>query len=188
MDNEYYKNEAMSIINDLYDEFSKEATKLKIKYDNNCARLEELDQQIRRMAKADDVEMRVFSPRRNVSTEADKVVSLKNEREELDRINREVERDLRYYTKRTEKISRLSDILEQNDSVFFSSSESNSPTESNIKEVSGIDSPSVSLADLEKIQARLDSCYHFVGSDSGRAKLEIKNLMIFLTDLIVKNN
>ena len=72
MDNEYYRTEAMNIINDLYDEFRKEATKLKIKYDNNCAKLEEMDQQIRLMAKTEDVEMRVFSPRRNISTENDK--------------------------------------------------------------------------------------------------------------------
>lgn len=188
MDNEYYRNEAMHIINELYDEFSKEATKLKIKYDNNCAKLEELDQQIRHMAKTEDVEMRVFSPRRNISTETDKVTTLKNDRELLDKTNREVERDLRYYSKRAEKISYLSDVLERNESQFFGGNTSEVPSDTDVVESKSSADSSVSISDLEKIQSRLDNCYHFIDGDPGRAKLEIKNLMILLTELIVKND
>ena len=186
MDNEYYRTEAMNIINDLYDEFSKEATKLKIKYDNNCSRLEELDQQIRLLAKTEDVEMRVFSPRRNISTETDKVTSLKNEREQLDKQNREVERELRYYSKRAEKMGYLLDVIERNQAQLFSNPDFEEATDVNVVETKTSGNQGVTLSDLEKIQSRLDSCYHFIDGDSQRAKMEIKNLMIFLTDLIVK--
>ena len=55
MDNQYYRNEAMQIISELLEEFSREEMKCKVKYDNNCSRLEEMDQQIRMMSKAEDV-------------------------------------------------------------------------------------------------------------------------------------
>lgn len=188
MDNEYYRTEAMNIINDLYDEFRKEATKLKIKYDNNCAKLEEMDQQIRLMAKTEDVEMRVFSPRRNISTENDKVTSLKNEREDLDKSNRETERYLRYYSKRADKMEYLMDVLERNKSQFFGNNVSEVATDNSVVETNVSSEYVATLSDLEKIQSRLDNCYHFIDGDSQRAKMEIKNLMIFLTDLIVKND
>lgn len=186
MDNEYYRNEAMHIINDLYDEFSKEEMKLKVKYDNNCSQLEELDQQIRHLSKTEDVEMRVFSPRRHISSETDKVTTMKTEREKLDKTNCEVERDLRYYSKRAEKLRYLSDVIERNDAQFFPSE----PDVAQDKSVTEVTAPStgVTVADLEKIQSRLDSCYHFIDGDIQRAKIEIKNLMILLTDLIVKND
>ena len=57
--NTQYNNEAMQIVTDLYDEFSKEELKLKVKYDNNCAKLDEMDQQIRALSRSEDTEMRV---------------------------------------------------------------------------------------------------------------------------------
>lgn len=187
MDNEYYRTEAMNILNDLYDEFSKESTKLKIKYDNNCSKLEELDQQVHLLARTEDVEMRVFSPRRNISTENDKVTSLKTEREQLDKMNREIERDLRYYSKRADKIGYLIEVIERNQAQFFVNS-SDVVSDTDVKESTTTSEYIATLSDLEKIQSRLDNCYHFIDSDSQRAKMEIKNLMIFLTDLIVKND
>lgn len=185
MDREYYKNEVMHIISELYDEFSKEEMKLKVKYDNNCARLEEMDFQIRHLSKTEDVEMRVFSPRRHISSETDKVTALKQEREQLEKTNREVERSLRYYSKRAEKLRYLSDILERNDATFFVSEESEVIADNSVNETTA--SSGVTVADLEKIQSRLDSCYHFIDGDAQRAKMELKNLMILLTELIVKN-
>lgn len=186
MDNEYYKNEAMHIVEDLCDEFNKEEKKLKIKYDNNCSRLEEMDHQIHVLSRTEDIEMRVFSPRKHISSETDKVASLKSEREILDKTNREVERDLRYYSKRAEKLRYLLDVLTRNEELFFENEE-NQIKDNNITEVK--QNPSgVSVSDLEKIQSRLDSCYHFIDGDPKRAKMELKNLMILLTDLIVKND
>lgn len=185
MDNEYYKNEAMHIIEDLCDEFSKEENKLKIKYDNNCSRLEEMDHQIHVLSRSEDIEMRVFSPRKNISSETDKVTSLKNEREQLDKTNREIERNLRYYSKKAEKLRYLQDVLTRNEEMFFV--DSNGSQDETIKEAKPTPS-GVSVSELEKIQSRLDNCYHFIEGDPNRAKMELKNLMIMLTDLIVKND
>ena len=36
--------------------------------------------------------------------------------------------------------------------------------------------------EIEKIQKKLDNCYHFIDSDLQRAKMEIKNLMIMISE------
>lgn len=186
MDNQYYKDEATQIVSELYDEFSKEELKLKIKVDNNCAKLEELDQQIRALSRTEDIEMKVFSPRKRISSESDKVTLLKKEREALDKQNREDERDYRYYSKRAEKLRYLSDLFEKNGDVFSSNNSSYSSNQIKEKEISR--EKSVSSDDLEMIQKRMYNCYRFIEADVQRAKVEMKNLMLFVQDLIVKND
>ncbi len=185
MDNQYYQNEATLIITELYDEFSKEEMKLKVKYDNNCARLEEMDQQIHMMSKAEDVDMRAFSPRRHVSSENDKIQVLKKEREELDKVNREIERDYRYFSKRAEKLRYLSELMERNQGVFIDSTIPEDFQNKQTTDTVADDSSAATLRDdMTKIQKRLDSIYHFIDSDTPRAKLEIKNLLILITELL----
>ena len=191
MDNQYYKNEAVQIISELYDEFSKEGAKNKVKADNNCARLEELDHQIRSLSKTEDIEMKVFSPRRQISAETERVTTLKKEREELDRVNRETERDYRYYSKRAEKLGYLLDLLERNEGIFIDSGPFDSAKDPSIAAINPkilAEQKETLSADLEKIQHRLDTVYHFIDSDVPRAKMEIKNLMLQMEDLIVKND
>ncbi len=186
MDQQYYKNEAMQIINELYDEFSKEEMKLKVKYDNNCSRLEEMDQQIRMMSKAEDVDMRAFSPRRHVASENDKIMVIRKEREELDRSNREVERDYRYFSKRAEKLRYLTDLMERNAGVFLDghTGEDYKNTQTTAYDPAKETESSAIKDDLGKMQKRLDSIYHFIDTDQPRAKMEIKNLLILITELL----
>ncbi|MBR6452419.1 MAG: hypothetical protein IKS87_06905 [Lachnospiraceae bacterium] len=185
MDNGYYRNEALQIVSDLFEEFSKEEMKLKVKYDNNCSKLEEMDQQIRLLSRSEDMEMRVFSPRKHISSENDKVVTLKREREELERSNRETERDYRYYSKRAEKLRYLLDLLERNEGVFLDNTVGDFAADpKTVEATSPVAADSVSVEDLKKLEKRLDSCYHFVDTDAQRAKLEMKNILIMVTDLI----
>lgn len=186
MDNQYYKNEANQIVSELYDEFSKEELKLKVKVDNNCAKLEELDQQIRALSRTEDIEMKVFSPRKSLSSESDKVSLLKKEREALDKQNREDERDYRYYSKRAEKLRYLSDLFEKNGD--FLSQSSNSYVSNQIVEKDVKPKNSVSTDDLEMLQKRMYNVYRFIEADIQRAKVEMKNLMLLVQDLIVKND
>ena len=186
MDNHYYRNEAMTIISELCDEFTKEEMKLKVKYDNNCAKLEEMDQQIRMMAKSEDLEMRVFSPRRNITSENEKLTGMKKEREEVDRANREVERDYRYYSKRAEKLRYLSDLMERNEGVFIENTTSEDVHTSSTVQSSAPDQNTQGET-LSKIQKRLDNCYHFIDTDLQRAKMELKNLMIFIAESMESN-
>ncbi len=174
-------SEAQQIVSELYDEFSKEEMKLKVKYDNNCSRLEEMDQQIRLLSRSEDTEMRVFSPRRHISSESDKIVVMKKEREELEKQNRETERSYRYYSRRAEKLRRLNELMERNEGVFIEQSTSVS-ADAQIKEVEVQERHTLPKEQLEKIQKRLDNCYHFIDSDSQRCKMEIKNLMILLSE------
>ncbi len=186
MDNQYYRNEAMQIISELLEEFSREEMKCKVKYDNNCSRLEEMDQQIRMMSKAEDVDMRAFSPRRHVSSENDKIVIMRKEREEIDRENREVERDYRYFTKRAEKLRYLTDVMERNASVFVENTTPGDFKNGQTQEINPLNDTTVSKwkDGMEKMQKRLDSIYHFIDTDTPRAKMEIKNLLILITELL----
>ncbi|MBP5384129.1 MAG: hypothetical protein J6Y57_04040 [Lachnospiraceae bacterium] len=185
MDNHYYRNEAQQIITELCDEFSKEEMKLKVKYDNNCSRLEEMDQQIRLLSRTENVEMKVFSPRRHIASENDKVSVMKKEREELDKQNRETERDYRYYSKRAEKMRYLCDLMERNEGIFTDNS---APGDFQAAQGDSVTSAEISARsyrdDLEKIQKKLDNCYHFIDSDVQRAKMEIKNLLLLITELM----
>ncbi len=178
------KNEAMQIAMELLEEFSKEEMKLKIKYDNNCSRLEEMDQQIRMLARSEDTEMRVFSPRRHISSENDKVSVMKQEREELEKQNRETERNYRYYSKRADKLRQLTELMERNDGVFMDTVSATELHDDKIKDLPKQEQNALTKEDIEKIQKRLDNCYHFIDSDTQRCKMEIKNLMLMVSDLL----
>ncbi len=181
MDQQNNLNEAMQILNDLCDEFGKEEMKLKVKYDNNCSRLEEMDHQIRLLSRSQDTEMRVFSPRRHISSENDKVQVMKKEREELDKQNRETERDYRYYARRAEKLRRVLELLERNEGVFIENTIEEDFSTVRMEDASEPKSD-LRTEEIEKIQKRLDNCYHFIDSDLQRAKMEIKNLMIMISE------
>ena len=183
MDNQNTRAEAQEIISELFDEFSKEEMKLKVKYDNNCAKLEEMDQQIRMMSRSVDTEMRVFSPRRHISTENDKVTGLKKEREELDKQNRETERNYRYYSKRADKLRHLMELMERDEGVFIENvTTEDFSVETQTKEAEEKSQRDQHIEDIEKIQKKLDNCYHFIDSDTQRCKMEIKNLMIMVAE------
>ncbi len=183
-----YNNEAMQIVTELYEEFSKEELKLKVKYDNNCAKLDEMDQQIRVLSRSEDTEMRVFSPRKHISSDNDKISVMKKEREELDKANRETERNYRYYLKRAEKLKQLLDLMERNDGIFMDQS-----TENDFAAVRNTESAEQHQKDLqkeeiEKFQKKLDNCYHFIDSDTQRCKMELKNLMITVSEWLENSN
>lgn len=181
---EFNQDETLSIINDLYEEFNKEVVKYQVRYDNNVSKLDEMDSQIHSMARADDYDIKVFSPRKHISSDTNKVTNLKLEREALIKTNNEVERELRYYSKRAERLKQLLDLLERNQGVFR---ESNPQLSENTSVVDRPVRPKLSeyqFDHLLKIQQRLDACYYFIDTDSNRAKLEIKDLMILIGEII----
>ncbi len=165
--------EAKQVISELYDEFSKEAIKLQVKYDNNVSKLDELDLQIRSMSKTEDVDLKVFSPRRRISSETEKSAKLKETKEDLIQSNLEVERMLRYYSKRADRMKMLLELLTSNESIF--KDEKEQPT-------------ALTKEELVKLQHRLDNCYHFIDTDPMRAKMEMKELLLFLGEFIVESD
>ena len=183
MDNQNYRNEAQEIASELFEEFSKEEMKLKVKYDNNCSKLEEMDQQIRMLSRSEDTEMRVFSPRRHISTENDRVAVMKKEREELDKQNREIERNYRYYAKRAEKLHHLMELMDRDEGVFIEHTTADDfSVATQTKETEEKSGKDLQIEEIEKIQKKLDNCYHFIDSDTQRCKMEIKNLMILVAE------
>lgn len=104
-------NEAYTISKELYDEFNKIELEYKIKYDNNLSLLEEIDGNIAIFKNNEDVDFKVFSPRNLVSSNHEKIKNLYAEKEKLEIENNELLKQIKYYSERTNKLSRLLDIL-----------------------------------------------------------------------------
>ncbi len=104
-------NDACDILVKLEQEFSLEETKLSEISNEHAMRIDELDQQITTFRRNEDVDFRVFSPR-NVSTGvSDKISALEAEKKQLEREKKEADKQLKYYSGKTEMIGRVLSIL-----------------------------------------------------------------------------
>lgn len=103
--------DACDILVKLEQEFSTEEAKLSEISNDHAVRIDELDQQITTFRRNEDVDFRVFSPR-NVSTgTSDKIKALENEKKTLEREKKEADKQLRYYSGKTEMISRVLELI-----------------------------------------------------------------------------
>lgn len=218
--------DACDILIKLEQEFSAEEAKLSEVSGEHAMRIDELDQQITTFRRNEDVDFRVFSPR-NVSTAtSDKIALLENEKKQLEREKKEADKQLRYYSGKTEMIGRVLDLLRgdlkeesEEDSVtvrqsrnpfafldeekddemivdkedevaaLFRSVKAFDKKEAfqedlKVQTESGVIVDGVPVDDVERICHKVEFCEKIISNDGVRAKLEIKNIIADLHDLI----
>ena len=218
--------DACDILIKLEQEFSSEEAKLSEISGEHAMRIDELDQQITTFRRNEDVDFRVFSPR-NVSTAtSDKISTLENEKKQLEREKKEADRQLGYYSGKTEMIGKVLDLLrgdlkEESDedsvtvrnsrnpfafldedieeeviedkeddvAALFRSVKAFDKKEASLEELEVQNEPSavydgVPVDDVERICHKVEFCEKIISNDGIRAKLEIKNIIADLRDLI----
>lgn len=194
---------ALKIIRDLYDEFEKEENNLKVQYDNNSSKIEEMEENILSFMKNEDIDYKVFSPRSIVSTNKDKIEHLREEKEDVEKNNKSVLKQMKYYSEKTKKLEHLLSLFQNDNDVDETEQISaNKVDEKIVEKVSEVDDSKIiveqkeffpvkntvltsSLQDeLERVNHKLELCSRFIDNDSIRTKIEIKEAMRNLSDII----
>ena len=246
--------EACDILVKLEQEFADEEAKLSEISNEHAIKIDELDQQITTFRRNEDVDFRVFSPR-NISTgNTEKIKVLENEKKMLEREKRDADKQLHYYSGKTDMIGRVLDLLrgdlkeeseedsstvrksrdpfafidEDNDdeviedkvdpvtSLFKEANEkirksfdelkqseneeledfdeedqedfefdlSEDRPEAFFSDLSGKEVSGVPVDEVERVCHKVEFCGNIINNDRVRAKLEIKNIVADLKDLI----
>ena len=222
--------EACDILIKLEQEFSTEEAKLSEISNEHAVRIDELDQQITTFRRNEDVDFRVFSPR-NVSTGiSDKIKALESEKKQLEREKHDADKQLKYYSGKTEMIGKVLSILRgdlkdesETDSTTVRKSknpfsfldedfESDQTSVDEVIEDKDVDDISelfkqpepakdieekvpdtkpdivsvngVPVDEVERVCHKVEFCEKIISNDGIRAKLEIKNIVADLKDLI----
>ena len=222
--------DACDILIKLEQEFSTEEAKLSEISNEHAVRIDELDQQITTFRRNEDVDFRVFSPR-NVSTGiSDKIKALESEKKQLEREKRDADKQLKYYSGKTEMIGKVLSILRgdlkdesETDSTTVRKSKNpfsflDDDLESGMTSVdeviedkdaddiselfripeevkdigdsvqdSGTEIVSIAgvpVDEVERVCHKIEFCEKIISNDGIRAKLEIKNIVADLKDLI----
>lgn len=216
--------QACDILIKLKEEFSTEEAKLQEISNDHEIRIDELDQQIMTFRRNEDVDFRVFSPR-NISTgTSDKIKVFENEKKQLEREKIEADKQLRYYSGKTDMISKVlnllrGDLIEDSDTDSETVKKSRNPfafldevsepdktvdtiEEETVEEETVEDifdelikeeqdaadkehsSGGVPVEEVERVCHKVEFCEKIISNDGVRAKLEIKNIVADLKDLI----
>ena len=224
--------DACDILLKLEQEFVTEEAKLSDVSNEHAMKIDELDQQITTFRRNEDVDFRVFSPRNLSTVTSDKIKSLEEDKKQLEREKKEADKQLRYYSGKTEMISRVLELLrsglkeesdedsstvrnsinpfsfldEDQDSVVEFEDETDdiaalfapvrseeetvsekvSSTEKSAdrNEVSFVESVGVPVDEVERVCHKVEFCEKIISNDGIRAKLEIKNIVADLKELI----
>ena len=222
--------EACDILIKLEQEFSTEESKLSEVSNDHAIRIDELDQQISTFRRNEDVDFRVFSPR-NVSTgTSEKIAALEDEKKQLEREKRDADKQLKYYSGKTEMIGKVLALLRgdlkeessedsstvimsknpfafldevtENEKSVFDNDEDNPVSDlfkdhsddSDLKFEDVVDndheentSSNVNggpVDEVERVCHKVEFCGKIINNDGIRAKLEIKNIVDDLKELI----
>lgn len=177
---------ADQIIKELYEEFHKEQISLKHQYDNNSAKIDELEESILCYIKNEDIDFKVFSPRSIVSTNSTKIDNLRNEKDNLENENKTLFKQLSYYSDRAIKLEKVMDVFNSEEKEV----KHNSCTlhvDNSINIINDeIDNQSEIKSNLDKINHRINQCYHFCDTDINRTKVELKAISSLLNEFISK--
>ena len=224
--------DACDILLKLEQEFASEEAKLSDVSNEHAMKIDELDQQITTFRRNEDVDFRVFSPRNLSTITSDKIKSLEEDKKQLEREKKEADKQLRYYSGKTEMISRVLELLrsglkeesdedsstvrnsknpfsfldEDQDSVVefedetddiaalfapvrseeetVSEKESSTEKSADRNEVSFVESVGVPVDEVERVCHKVEFCEKIISNDGIRAKLEIKNIVADLKELI----
>ena len=229
--------DACDILLKLEQEFSTEESKLYEISNEHAMKIDELDQQITTFRRNEDVDFRVFSPR-NVSTgTSDKIKALETEKKQLEREKRDADKQLKYYSGKTEMIGRVLEILrgdlkEESDKDSITVKKSRQPfafldedlsdkdevivdkeyndiaalfrtgddkddvekeltveTDTDLetekeKDLKIESSNGVPVDEVERVCHKVEFCEKIITNDGIRAKIEIKNIVADMKDLI----
>ncbi len=222
--------EACDILIKLEQEFSSEESKLSEVSNDHAIRIDELDQQISTFRRNEDVDFRVFSPR-NVSTgTSEKIAALEDEKKQLEREKRDADKQLKYYSGKTEMIGKvlallrgdlkeessedsstvimsknpfafLDEVTENEESVFDNDEDNpvsdlfkDHNDDSDLKFEDVVDNDhevntssnvnGVPVDEVERVCHKVEFCGKIINNDGIRAKLEIKNIVDDLKELI----
>lgn len=238
--------EACDILVKLEQEFAIEEAKLSEISNEHAIKIDELDQQITTIRRNEDVDYRVFSPRNITTGNSEKIKVLENEKKMLEREKRDADKQLHYYSGKTEMLGRVLDLLrgdlkedsyedsetvrksrdpfafidedavdevieDKEDAVTSLFREANEKikksleemvdeepedTEEQEKEKEGKESRSifdmipdkeaegVPVDEVERVCHKVEFCEKIISNDRIRAKLEIRNIVADLRDLI----
>lgn len=100
------------IIVDMLMEFQKEQKRLQAEYDNGIARLSEIEENLHSYKETEDVDFKMFSPRKVSTLNEDKLNSMDSEMRELDEINKALYKQLKYYSDKVEKLLTVQAIID----------------------------------------------------------------------------
>ena len=231
--------DACDILIKLKQEFSTEESKLSEISGEHAVKIDELDQQITTFRRNEDVDFRVFSPRNVTTGTSDKIKALESEKKQLEREKKEADKQLRYYSGKTEMIGRVLNLLRgdlieesEDDSVTVRKSrnpfafldeevdkdeviedkqydnvaalfrqsvhpvkdedaeeatvivETEDEAETKNSSSSGRSDNGVPVDEVERVCHKVEFCEKIISNDGVRAKLEIKNIVADLKDLI----
>lgn len=231
--------DACDILIKLKQEFSTEEAKLSEISGEHAVKIDELDQQITTFRRNEDVDFRVFSPRNVTTGTSDKIKALESEKKQLEREKKEADKQLRYYSGKTEMIGRVLNLLRgdlieesEDDSVTVRKSrnpfafldeevekdemiedkqydnvaalfrqsvhpvkdddadeatvivETEDEAETKNSSSSGRSDNGVPVDEVERVCHKVEFCEKIISNDGVRAKLEIKNIVADLKDLI----
>lgn len=103
--------EACDILLELEKEFAGEESKLADVSNERYIKIEEIEHQILTLRRNEDVDFRVFSPRNTSTVNSEKIRSLEEEKKNLEREKKDADRQLGYYSGKTEKINKVIRLL-----------------------------------------------------------------------------
>ena len=226
--------DACDILVKLEQEFAVEEARLSEISNEHAMKIDELDQQITVSRRNEDVDFRVFSPR-NISTgTSDKIKALESEKKTLEREKKDADKQLRYYSGKTEMIGKVLSLLRgdlkedsEDDSATVIKSrnpfafldedkeadeivedkkdpvaslfreanerikedlsfaeENGTDEEPDYTPVSSVVTNGVPVDEVERVCHKVEFCGKIMSNDGIRAKLEIKNIVSDLKDLI----
>lgn len=207
--NEKDYNEIITIINELHDEFNDEEIRLRNSQNSKKVACDDLKSQILNYKKNDDIDYRVFSPRNNVSVNAEKISNLESERDRLEKDIDDITGQLRYYGGKADRLKKVLDILHKDKVSSIVSSEEENTINSDaiiiekvervkkdnseqlvVREKSIISQNSVSndngiSADsISKIIHKAEFSEKIMSNDLIRARIELKEVISELRNLV----
>lgn len=103
--------EACDILLELEKEFASEESKLADLSNERYIKIEEIDHQILTLRRNEDVDFRVFSPRNTSTVNSEKIKNLEDDKKNLEREKKDADRQLSYYSGKTEKINKVIRLL-----------------------------------------------------------------------------
>lgn len=101
------------IVSDLLSELEKESGKLQIEYDDNVARILEIEEHIHNYKENEDVNMQVFSPRKIENHNEERINAITKEKENIEAANKSLYRQIKYYTDKKEKLKEILNLIEE---------------------------------------------------------------------------
>lgn len=107
--------EIKNIVSNLLNEFADEESRLHEIVSENTIKMEEIEQQINNFRKNENIDFKVFSPREVSGVNNEKINALMSEKDKYSQIVNEAKRQLNYYSGKTDRLSRVLDVLEEED-------------------------------------------------------------------------